>query len=234
VYVGTPGSNGTPGGASGGGGSVTCGMFDITGVSGAGITLGVGDATTDPVEGQHYFIVCRDATGAIVYQQIVAYQPGTTVVDPATLARQAYRQLPLAYPQPFTAPPADVDQLVGVRTWFWIDPAQWQPHNATASVPGLSATVTAAPVEVRWDTGDGTTLTCIGPGTAYDPTVPDRAQHSDCSHVFEHDGQHDVRATIVWRVRWTATDGSTGALPDVERATQFPVHAIERQAVIHG
>jgi hypothetical protein len=233
VYVGTPGSS-APGGPSGGHGSVTCGLFEITGTAGVGITLGVGEAAADPVEGRPYFIVCRDSDGVIVYQQLITYQPGNNVVDAATLARQAYRELPLLYPQPFTAPPATVSQLVGVRTWFWIDQTQWQPRTATAAVPGLSATVTATPTEVRWDTGDGTTITCKGPGTPYDPDRPDSQQHSDCSHVFEHDGEHDVRATIVWRVRWTATDGSGGTLPDVERATQFPLQAEQRQAVING
>jgi hypothetical protein len=233
VFVGTPGS-GAPGGPSGGHGSVTCGMFDVTGVAGAGVTLGLGGPATDPVEGRPYFIVCTNADGGVVYQQLIIYQPGTTVVDAATLARQAYRELPLLYPQPRTAPPADMSQLVGVRTWFWIEQAQWQPRSASAAVPGLSATVTATPTAVLWDTGDGTTFTCDGPGTPYDPSRPDSAQHSDCSHVYQHDGQHDVRATIIWRVHWNASNGNGGALPDVERATQFPLQAEQRQAVING
>jgi hypothetical protein len=233
VFVGTPGSA-APGSPSGGGGSVSCRLHEITGVSGVGVSLGVGEPATDPVEGNHYIVVCTNTEGVVVYQQIVTYQPGTNTVDGATLARQAYRELPLLYPQPFTAPPANVSQLVGVRTWFWIDAAQWQPRSATAAVPGLSATVTAQPTEVRWDMGDGTTVTCDGPGTPYDTNRPDEVQHSDCSHVFQHDGTHDVRATIVWRVRWTATDGSSGALPDVSRATQFPLQAEQRQAVING
>ena len=233
VFVGTPGSA-APGGPSGGHGSVTCGLFEITGVAGGGVTLGVGGAATDPVEGRPYFIVCRNIDGAVVYQQLITYQPGTNVVDAATLARQAYRELPLLYPQPHTAPPTNVSQLVGVRTWFWIEPGQWQPRAASAAVPGLSATVTATPTATRWDTGDGTTITCDGPGIPYDPGRPDSVQHSDCSHVFQHDGEHDVRVTIVWHVRWSATDGSGGALPDVERATQFPLQAEQRQAVING
>jgi hypothetical protein len=209
-------------------------MYEVTGVSGGGVSLGVGEPAVDPVEGRPYVVVCRDADGVVVYQRVIIYQPGTVTVDAATLARQAYRQLPLLYPQPYTAPPANMTQLVGVRTWFWIDPNQWQARSATASVPGLSATVTARPAEVRWDTGDGTTITCDGPGTPYDPDRPDSLQHSDCSHVFEHDGEHDVRATIVWQVRWTASDGTSGTLPDVTRATQFPLQAQERQAVING
>jgi len=213
---------------------VTCGLFEITGVLGGGVTLGVGNSATDPVEGNVYVLVCRNKDGAIVYQQLITYKPTTSVVDAATLARQAYRELPLLYPQPFTAPPANVSQLVGVRTWFWIDAAQWQPRSATAAVPGLSATVTALPSAVRWDMGDGTTVTCDGPGTPYNLSRPDGDQHSDCSHVFQHDGSHDVRATIEWRVRWTGSDGSSGTLPDVTRATQFPLVAEQRQAVING
>jgi hypothetical protein len=213
---------------------VTCGLFEVGGVAGAGVSLGVGGSATDPVEGRPYFVVCKNTDGVVVYQRLITYQPSTPTVDAATLARQAYRELPLLYPQPFTAPPANVSQLVGVRTWFWIDPTQWQPRSATAAVPGLSATVTAEPTLVRWNTGDGTTITCNGPGTPYDSNRPDDQQHSDCSHVFQHDGQHDIRATIVWRVRWTASDGTGGALPDVERATQFPLQAEQRQAVING
>jgi hypothetical protein len=209
-------------------------MFEVTGVAGTGVTLGVGEAATDPVEGFAYFVVCRNADGAVVYQQLITYQPGTNVVDAATLARQAYRELPLLYPQPYTAPPANVSQLVGVRTWFWIEQSQWQPRRATAAVPGLSATVTATPTAVKWDTGDGTTFSCDGPGIPYDSTKADSVQHSDCSHVFQHDGEHDVRATIIWSVSWTASDGNGGSLPNVERATQFPLQAEQRQAVING
>jgi hypothetical protein len=124
-------------------------LFEITGVAGGGVTLGVGGAATDPVEGHPYFIVCRNIDGAVVYQQLITYQPGTNVVDAATLARQAYRELPLLYPQPHTAPPTNVSQLVGVRTWFWVEPGQWQPRAASAAVPGLSATVTATPTATR-------------------------------------------------------------------------------------
>src|SRR4051812_18736618 len=49
VYVGTPGS-GSPGGPSGGGGSVTCNMLEVSGTAGSGITLGVGGPAIDPVE----------------------------------------------------------------------------------------------------------------------------------------------------------------------------------------
>jgi len=233
VFVGAPGGA-VPGGPSGGSGSVTCGLYEVTGTVSGGVQLGVGAPATDPQEGSSYFLVCRTPDGTIVYQQLITYSPGTVVVDAATLARQAYRELPLLYPQPYTAPPANVAHLVGVRTWMWIDASQWQPRSATASIPGLSATATAEPVEVRWDMGDGTVVACDGPGTPYDPAVPDNEQHSYCSHVFEHDGPKQVRATIVWRVRWTATNGSSGALPDIERATQFPVQVEQRQAVIRG
>ena len=85
VFVGTPG-DAQPGGATGGDGSVTCGMYEVPGVNGAGVSLGVGDPAVDPVEGRPYVVVCRNADGVVVYQRVIIYQPNTVTVDAATLA----------------------------------------------------------------------------------------------------------------------------------------------------
>jgi hypothetical protein len=150
------------------------------------------------------------------------------------LARRAFAELPLIYPRPRTAPPPTAKQLVGVRTWLWVDPADWQPMSATATIVGLSATVTAQPKKVIWTMGDGATVICNGPGTPYKPTVPDSEQSSTCSHTYQHDGTYTVRATIVWAVSWTATNGQGGTLPNVQRSTEFPLTVEQRQAIITG
>src|SRR3954469_20301766 len=154
VYVGVPGTA-APGGASGGGGSVSCELHDFGGPTGNGPALGPGAPAQPPfVEGQAYVVVCTNPAGEVVYAAIVIYQPGTSLVDDLTLARQAYRELPLLYPDPHTSPPFNMPQLVGIATWLWIDQAQWQDQSATAAVPGLSATATAHPSKVIWDLGD--------------------------------------------------------------------------------
>jgi hypothetical protein len=156
------------------------------------------------------------------------------IITPGTLANQALKELPLLYPRPRMAPPTTVKQVVGIRTWMWVDPADWHSLSATAQVPGLAATVTATPTKTIWDMGDGSTVTCNGPGTVYDPTKPDAQQRSDCSHTYQHDGTYNVRATIVWSVSWTATNGAGGNLGLVQRSTQFTITVEQRQAIITG
>jgi hypothetical protein len=206
-----------------------CRLYEIVGGYGPGIIwIGAGSEPDPPVEGTVYWIVCSDG-----YVNILVYDPGN-IVDPGTLARRAFAELPLIYPSPRTAPPPTAKQLVGVRTWLWVDPADWQPMSATATIVGLSATVTAQPTKVIWTMGDGSTVTCNGPGTPYDPKLPDSEQSSTCSHTYQHDGTYTVRATIVWTVSWAATNGQGGTLPNVQRSTEFPLTVEQRQAVITG
>jgi hypothetical protein len=200
---------------------------------GGGPAVGPGAPAEPPfVEGQTYVIVCTNPAGETVYAAITTYQPGVTVVDDLTLARQAYRELPLLYPDPHTSPPFNTNQLVGERTWLWIDESAWRDQSATAAVAGLSATATAHPTMVIWDLGDGTTVTCNGPGTPYDTSRPPEEQHTDCSHVYQDSGDYEITATIVWEVSWSASTGAGGTLAPLQRGTTFPVAVEQRQAVI--
>jgi hypothetical protein len=186
----------------------------------------------DPIEGERYYVVCLDANNHGFVREIV-YQPGVNVVDAPTLARQAFRILPLDYPVPSTAPPRTARQLAGVRTWLWIDPADYRPVSATVEVPGLSVTATARPTNVRWNMGsDPDPVRCDGPGTAYDPRRPDGEQTTNCSYVFQRSGDVTVVVRIDWEVAWTATDGSGGTLPAVTRGVSFAVPVDQRQAII--
>lgn len=234
VYVSEPGVD--PIGSPGGSGSVACYLYNLTNVFVGDNAFALGVAPEpNPVEGQGYLLVCYSVPiGDIDLVQVITYQPGVNIITPGTLALQALKELPLLYPRPRTAPPATVKQVVGIRTWMWVDPADWHPISATAAIPGLAATVTAQPTKVIWSMGDGSTVTCDGPGTVYDPTKPDSEQHSDCSHTYQHDGTYDARATIVWGVTWTATNGAGGALGNVQRSTQFAITVEQRQAVING
>jgi hypothetical protein len=223
---------GAPGGGTGGGGGgiVKCIYFD------AGQTSGGTSQATDPVPGQRYQIVCFDASGATVYSAFIIYELATPVIAPATLARQAWKQLPLVFPPPATSPAIDQPQYVNLATWLWVEPGAWVSRSATAEVPGLSATVTATPMRVEWDLGDGSTVTC-GAGTPYDTARPAAEQSTDCSHQFrdasstQPDGRFHAVATMWWSVWWTATDGSMGVLPAAFRSTRFTLEVDEIQAL---
>ncbi|MEY2423588.1 MAG: hypothetical protein QOI95_3655 [Acidimicrobiaceae bacterium] len=234
VWVSEPGADpvGTPGGT----GSVECYLYNVTDVFVGDNVVGIGtEPEPNPEEGHGYLLVCYAVpSGDIDLVQIITYQPGVNIITPGSLANQALKELPLLYPRPRMAPPTTVKQVVGIRTWMWVDPADWRPISATAAIPGLAATVTATPTKTIWDMGDGATVICNGPGTVYDPSGPDAEQHSDCSHTYQHDGTYDVRATIVWSVTWTATNGASGNLGLVQRSTQFAITVEQRQAVING
>ncbi|MDZ7674593.1 MAG: hypothetical protein U5K30_05945 [Acidimicrobiales bacterium] len=188
-------------------------------------------ASADLQEDYYYWLTCTDASGEQVVARFFQYEPGVNVIDPAELARRARDQLDIRYPEPRTSPAFTIDQIVGIDTWLWIDPAAWEPISATASIPGLAVSATATPHHVTWDLGDGTTVTCHGPGTPYDDSRPPSEQSTDCSHLYQDAGAHTASATITWTVEWSATDGTGGPLADANRTTEFPMTVVERQAV---
>ena len=161
------------------------------------------------------------------------------VVDPGTLAQEAYRLLPIPPPQLATNPPAGGLQLVRVATWLWVSRTTWGTRTATVSVPGESVTATATPVAVAWSMGDGHTVVCQGSGTAYDPQRTPAAQHPACAYTYqrssagEPDGRFRVSATATWAVTWAATGLATagGQLPPLRRTTQLSLRVAEAQAL---
>jgi hypothetical protein len=129
-------------------------------------------------------------------------------VDPTVLAQQAVKQLGFGSPTIEMSPPARSSQLVGVATWLWIDPEAWGTLTASASAGPVTTTATAVPSKVVWDMGDGDTVTCDGPGTAYSTSDPGAT--TDCSYIWPQAGSFTVTATVYWSVTWTATGAPGG------------------------
>ena len=155
---------------------------------------------------------------------------GVEEVDPLTmLVEQARSTIVIPLPDLATAPPLGGTQLVGLPIWFWSD--NHHPTSVTASIPGLSATLTATPGDLRIDLGDGTRFTCPGGGTRYDPDRSHREQRSTCARPYDRHGTHRVQATVVWTLTWVATNGQAGTLPAVTRTTTADVDVQQAQAV---
>ncbi len=116
-------------------------------------------------------------------------------------------RVPLVAPTVQTSPPIGSPQLVGFPTWLWIDPAAWGTFDATATVPGLTVTVTATPKQVEWDMGDGNHVTCDGPGTPWVEGTS-AAADTDCEYTYQFTsadqpgGTYTVTATVTWAVTW--------------------------------
>ena len=203
------------------------------------------DIKAGPGEGGWYEYVCpglRGTGGGVRW--VPGPPPGPSRVDPAVLARQAVSRLDLPSPRLGMSPAAT--QMVTVPTWLWIDTPSWQPRTATAQAPGVSVTATARPSRVAWTLGDGTTVTCAGPGTAWTPGTDPAASSPTCGHTYRRSsagmpgGTFPVTATLSWTVSWTVTssDGGPGdrtpggTVPDLSTTSTTAVHVADMPTVV--
>lgn len=154
--------------------------------------------------------------------------------SPEQVAKQAYNQLRLPSPQ-IHASPAET-QLVNLPTWLWMDPAQWRPRSATASVPGVSVTATAVPNSVTWSMGDGSTVTCPGAGTPFPSGADPRSASPDCGHTYHQTSQgkpgnaYPVAAEVNWTVTWSGA-GTGGSFPNLTTTSTATFAVAESQAL---
>jgi hypothetical protein len=115
-----------------------------------------------------------------------------------------------------------------VQTWLWLE-GGWSGRSATASVPGLSATVTAEPSSVVWNMGDGSQTVCDGPGRPWVPNQPNAT--TDCSYTYPVAGRFTVTVTVYFRTSWSASNGTAGQLGAITGESTIPVTVDEIQAV---
>lgn len=157
--------------------------------------------------------------------------------SPAELARVAYAQLRLPSPAVESNPAGE--QLVGLPTWLWLDRGSWVPVSARASVPGVSVTAVARPDSVVWTLGDGSTVTCSGPGTRYGRGAEPKSSSPDCGHTYRTSsagrpgGAFAVSATVHWRVTWAGA-GQSGVFPDLTTLSNAAFRVAESQGLNEG
>ncbi|MGA3184436.1 MAG: hypothetical protein ABSE52_07555 [Candidatus Dormibacteria bacterium] len=145
--------------------------------------------------------------------ELAWYAPNT--VSAQAVAEQAQGQFYFPIPQPQTSPPA-ATVIVNLPTYLYLPSDESETFTATASIPGLTATVTAAPDHVVWTTGDGGAVTCPGIGVPYsagDGTTPPA---DACTYKYATTsagapgGTYSVTATIYYHEYWSASDGEHG------------------------
>jgi hypothetical protein len=178
-----------------------------------------------------YFIHCVDPDGDLVHAELLIYDPADpfgALDDSEEALELALAQLRLPEPAIGLAPPAG-DHLVGLPSWFWTD-TPWVPLDVSAQLGTVTSTVTATPVRMSVDPGDGgPVVTCDGPGT---PWAPGREGPPPCGHTFQQGGVYTITVTITWQVRWTSTTGQGGPLPDQTTVAAVTAIADEAQAVL--
>lgn len=166
-------------------------------------------------------------------------------VDTDKLADQAAQTLSRRVPSPIVgmAPPPGAG-VVNTTSWFWVSAGWWVPISVTAMIPTprgpLGVTTTATPTTLRFDPGDGSaTVTCDGPGVPYAAPLHHLLSR-ECTHRWSRPsvvsgGRFATTLSVVWKVRWRATTGASGNLPDITTSVNAPVlvdelHAVARRA----
>lgn len=137
---------------------------------------------------------------------------------------------------------------VNVWNWVWAEPDVWRPVTDTLSVQGVSVTVTAEPVALRLDPGDGSPVVACSntPGVAYFPPVdnvvdpardPNSSEIGGCGwkYLQATSRKSPSQATIFidWDASWTSNTGESGDLGEITTfrdTEQFVV--VERRVVI--
>ncbi|GAA1990755.1 hypothetical protein GCM10009718_30590 [Isoptericola halotolerans] len=153
--------------------------------------------------------------------------------DPAELARQAFASLALD-PIDIGIVPEDEPGrigLVGLPVWMWVenpDERTFGPDEASASDQGLTVTVRAEVDRIVWDLGDGTTVTCTGPGSPFEDRFAGEPS-PDCGHRYTRQGEFEVTATSYWTATWSG-GGQSGEL-SADRTTSTTVRVGELQVV---
>ena len=129
-------------------------------------------------------------------------------VDPAAVAAGVFRRMNIPLPDVALSPTGD--QVVNLPTWFWIP--NWGALTGTATVGGVTVTVTAKPNSVSWDFGDGATSSC-SPGIAWSPSA-DESQA--CTHTWRRSSAarawetYGLKATVRWTASYSVSGGAGG------------------------
>jgi hypothetical protein len=131
--------------------------------------------------------------------------PAQPAIDPEVLARRAVDSMRLDGPD-VTSPRQGGRYTVGVPMWLWVNQSEntYGPATATASADDVTVTATAQVTSIRWTMGDGTTVTCAGPGTPYRGSQG-MADSPDCGHRYTRtsSGQPGERFPLTATSTWT-------------------------------
>ncbi|WP_406834850.1 ATP/GTP-binding protein [Streptomyces sp. AHU1] len=200
-----------------------------------------------PGDGAVYIRICPVAAAGAQAASGTALPPFETfwsatepvaAVDPRVLAQQAVDKMLLRGPDIIISPRPGGRGLVGMPVWMAAgrSATTWGPNTASASAGAVTVSATARVSQVVWAMGDGTAVTCHGPGSPY-KAVYGLKRSPTCGHVYTRPsstqprGSYQVTATATWVIDWQVTGGGqAGQLTEV-RDSQVALTIAQSQAV---
>lgn len=255
------GDGGGGGGAAGGGGGGSnvdpCAAYPNAAYGDKPPT--VSQACANDLQGRYCNAMLGDLLGGLKWpavNQLTAAQIGVVntnlaqigcpvIVTPAALAQRAFNSIVFPHPSGHRSP-SEAQTYNGypftyIRLWtyYWTDPATWKSLTATASAVGLTATVTAVPVSLSFDPGDGSEgQSCAGPGRAWVESDGNSAPTSGaCGYQYTkvsgpgYDHPITSTQTITWKITWTGTGGSAGEIPGLSTSTSGQLNVLQIKTV---
>lgn len=186
-----------------------------------------------------------DGTREVLYARVcdpadVTYHWLRDTVDPqqAVVVAMAIAQERIPAPAAMFAP--DIERGAFVKAPLRFGITNGHPVSASASVPGVTATVTATPRRLEFTPGDGSPpadCDVAGPGAGTGADQPAAActyTYRDSSTVAPNGESWPARLRVEWAVGWTATTGAGGDLPSVTTTADYAVPVREIQALEHA
>ena len=174
-----------------------------------------------------------------------AAQGGAVVptVTPAQLAVTAQNTLVLPKPSVSRSPDQTLRYdgspytYVNLWTWYWASPASYRTLTQTTRAGEVWATVTARPVSLGFDPGNGDpSVSCAGPGRAWthadgddDPTASGACGYRYVAST--DDSPITVTVTTTWDVSWIGSGGTSGTLGPIRTASAGPLRVLQIQVV---
>lgn len=120
--------------------------------------------------------------------------------------REAVDQVPFVAFYPTAAPEGTVEipMITRFPTTLWIPDEEWQPISATASIPPLSVTATATPVQTVWSGGDEPAEVTCEQGVPIRTDIDFEDNDFSCSMLF-HNSTNVQENTLTLTVTWDIT-----------------------------
>ena len=156
----------------------------------------------------------------------------------STVVSSAMGALNPPAPTIHTSPRYRSGLLVQTPTWLWVPPSYWRTYSTTIVVWGYVVTIFATPTTVRWNMGNGDSITCLGPGTPWVPGFGDAL--STCRYTYRHssDGasgdRYRISATVTFVGSFTTVGlgGMRGPLGAVTRSSSVYAPVAEIQGLV--
>jgi hypothetical protein len=198
--------------------------------------------THTPDQGAFYEVTCFTGPPPWGSGQV---EPGEEWINrpaagptPVDLANAALAKIRLDGPAIHMAPtPTGVGGLVGLPVWMWttVNAHTWGPIHSSASSGALTVNITAKAAKIVWKMGDGSTVTCTNPGTAY-VAADGSAASKSCGYRYDKPsyaqpkGKYAITATTTWTVTWIG--GGDGGIITTTRTSNTTVRINEQQVVV--